>query len=137
MRKGNQVKAIGRWPYGGTDNIASYSWPRMYRHLTQEEIREWYERPESKGVNSAGESKLPPTCALVEFDGGKCYNTDWDLGRRTRRLSNDTFTIVRARCAPVIGYSKWSGMTLVRNNRTGEEGYFKRKWIELVNSPCN
>jgi hypothetical protein len=46
--------------------------------------------------------------------------------------SDDTFTVVKARCAPILGYHKQPKSTLIRNNRTGEEGYVKRKWLVLV-----
>ena len=37
MKKGNQVKLIGKYPYCGRDGIVKYSWQRMFRHVTEEE----------------------------------------------------------------------------------------------------
>ncbi len=140
MRKGDQIKLIGRYPSCGREGIVRYSWPRIYRHTTEEEVQAWYDSPESKGMNCAGETKLPPTCTRVGFIGG------W-LNRPSRTIaiwenvktSDDTFTVVRARCAPTLGYTKSTKMALVRNNRTGEEGYVKRRDCtpRLPNSSCN
>ena len=95
MRKGNQVKLIGKYPFCGNDGIVKYRWEKIYRHVTAEEVQEW-----------------------------------------KSKLSEDTFTVVRARCAPRLSYGrKWAGMTLVRNDRTGEEGYIKRTEIQLIT--CN
>ena len=127
MRKGDQIKIIGRYPYCGRDGIVEYSWPRIYRHITAEEVQAWEESPESKGINSAGETKLPPRIVQVMFEGGTLNRPDrmikpWE----NVKMSDDIFTVVRARCAPLLGYRKYSKMALVRNNRTGEEGYVKR-----------
>ncbi len=95
--------------------------PRVYRHTTHEEQQQWYERLHEEceaGRNvpydSAGESKLAPTCAQIEVN------------------KDDTFTVVRGRCAPFIGYSKQPKSALVRNNRTGEEGYIRRCHLEVI-----
>ena len=133
MRKGNQVKIEGKYPYCGVEGIVNYSWERMYRALTGEEIQAWYDSPESKGINCAGETKLPPTCTRVCYDGGTLIRTSRTITMQERvKLSDDTFTVVRARCAPSLGYHKSPGMTLLRNNRTGEEGYIKRRCVKLV-----
>ena len=137
MRKGNQVKIVGKHPYASRDQIIHYDWPRVYRHITSEERDAWYDSPHSKGINSAGETKLPPTCVQVKFEGGTEHRpseaTNTVIGWEDRtRLSDDTFTVVRARCAPILMYSKMSGMTLIRNNRTGEEGYIRRAMLEVV-----
>ena len=135
MRKGNQVKIEGRYPYCGRDGIVNYSWGRMYRLLTGEEVKEWYDSPASKGINCAGETKLPPTCTLVEYGGGTLDRPSCTITVQEHvKLSDDTFTVVRARCAPSIGYHKSPGMTLLRNNRTGEEGYIKRSLLRIFYS---
>jgi len=132
MRKGNQVKLIGRYPSCGKEGIVKFSWPRIYRHTTAAEVDEWYNSPESKGINCAGESKLPPTVAVVKYNGGTLIRPDLKIKEwETILLSEDDFTVVRARCAPVLGYSKSPGQALVRNNRTGEEGYVKRTHCTL------
>ena len=133
MRKGNQVKIEGKHPYCGRDGIVKYSWERMYRTLTGEEVQAWYDSPDSKGINCAGETKLPPTCTRVEFAGGTLNRPSRTITLHEQvKLSDDTFTVVRARCAPTLGYHKSVGMTLLRNNRTGEEGYIKRRCVKLV-----
>tara|TARA_R110000824_G_scaffold92408_2_gene224230 strand:- start:258 stop:683 length:426 start_codon:yes stop_codon:yes gene_type:complete len=81
-----------------------------YRPLTEREVREWNESPASKGMNSAGETKLPPTCVSVEVH------------------STDTFTILRARCTVWLGYRKTGGMMEVRL-RSGETTYIKRDMV--------
>ena len=132
MRKGDQVKIEGKYPFCGRDGIVSYSWERMYRPLTGEEVQAWYDSPASKGINCAGETKLPPTCARVGFAGGTLDRPSCTITKQEQvKLSDDTFTVVRARCAPSLGYHKSPGMTLLRNNRTGEEGYIKRRCVKL------
>ena len=133
MRKGNQVKIEGKWPYCGHDGIVKYCWERMYGHLTEAEVLAWYDSPASKGINSAGETKLPPRFKFVEYNGGTLHRTNFKItSDEETKLSDDTFTVVRARCAPIIGYSKTPKCTLLRNNRTGEEGYIKRRYVRLV-----
>jgi len=133
MRKGNQVKIVGAHPYCGKDGIVKYHWYRMWRSLTEEELQAWRDSDASKGINSAGESKLPPTAKLVEYEGGTLHRPDLTITPdEEKKLSDDTFTVVRARCAPHLFYRKNPGMTLVRNNRTGEEGYIQRRHIEVV-----
>ena len=133
MRKGNQVKIIGRYPYCGRDGIVKYSWERMYRHTTNSEVEAWRNSPASQGINSAGETKLPPRFTFVDYDGGTLNRPDCKITlSEETKLSDDTFTVVRSRCAPVIGYSKMPKCALLRNNRTGEEAYIKRKHVEIV-----
>ena len=133
MRKGNQVKIEGTHPYCGRDGIVTYCWERMYRHVTREEIEAWENSSASKGMNSAGETKLPPTCTRVEFKGGTLNRPDFKITKgEAVKLSDDTFTVVRARCAPILGYRKSPGMALLRNNRTGEEGYMRRRYVKIV-----
>mgnify|MGYP001468248694 FL=1 len=100
---------------------------------TSEEVQAWRDSPESKGINSAGESKLPPRVAQVEYVGGTIFRPNRTITKEEEtKLSDDTFTIVRARCAPILGYHKIRRMALVRNNRTGEEGYIRRDFVEVV-----
>ena len=112
MKKGNQVKLkeTDRW-----------SRRRVYRHTTHEEQQEWYEKLYANcragldvGYDCAGESKLAPRCAEIEV------------------VDNDVFTVVRARCCPTIGWHKQPKSALIRNNRTGEEGYIRRCHLEVV-----
>jgi hypothetical protein len=132
MHKGNQVKLIGKYPFCGREGIVKYCWERIYRHTTAEEVQAWRDSPESKGMNSAGETKLPPRVARVEYDGGTIHRPNLTITKdELTKLSDDTFTVVRARCAPILGYHKYSKMTLLRNNRTGEEGYIRRDSVKV------
>ena len=115
MKKGNQVKLKGIYPYSYRNGPTKYSYGTILRHVTTKEVQEWRDSPASKGINSAGELKLPPTCASVEADE-----------------VNDTFTVIRARCAPILAYRKQPKSAFIRNNRTGEEGYIQRAWLELI-----
>ncbi len=66
------------------------------------------------GYDCAGESKLAPMCAKIDVKVG------------------DTFTVVRGRCCPVLGWHKQPKSALIRNNRTGEEGYIRRRDLEVI-----
>ena len=81
-----------------------------HRPLTENEVTEWYESPNSMGMTSAGETKLPPTCVCVGVH------------------ASETFTILRARCAVWLGYRKTGGMMEVRL-RSGETTYIKRDMV--------
>ena len=133
MRKGNQVKVRGHYPYCGRDGIVRYSWERIYRYTTSEEVQAWRDSPDSKGINSAGETKLPPRCVPVEYNGGTLHRPSLKIAQHEEtKLSDDTFTVVRSRCAPTLGYHKHTKMTLIKNNRTGEEGFIKRRYVEVI-----
>ena len=139
MKKGDQIKLIGKYPSCGSDGIVEYNWPYIWRHTTSEEVQAWRDGPYSKGMNSAGETKLPPRIAQVEYEGGTLHRPDFKIKPWEEvKTSDDIFTVVRSRCAPVLGYSKFIKMALVRNNRTGEEGYVKRRDCtpRLPNSSC-
>ena len=131
MKKGNTVrlspncftvKSGGTRRFPLTHNLNDENGiVRGLRHTTHEEQSEWYERLYAEcragrdvSYNCAGESKLAPRCASVAFH------------------KDDTLTVVRARCAPVLGYHKSTGMALIRNERTGEEGYVKRELLEVA-----
>jgi hypothetical protein len=130
VRKGRQVKIKGSHPYCGQDGIIKYTWPRVYRHITDEERKAWYDSDASKGMNCAGETKLPPTTVGVSYEGGT--RPVGKPGAGMEKDSDDTFTVVKARCAPTLGYRKQPKSALIRNNRTGEEGYIKRLWLVPV-----
>ena len=132
MRKGNQVKIVGRHPYCGREGIVKYSWPRIYRHTTHTEREAWYDSPASKGMNCAGETKLPPLVACVKYEGGTIHRPNLTVTRdEIIKLSDDTFVVVKARCAPNIGYSKMPKAALIRNERTGEEAYIRRAHLKV------
>lgn len=85
------------------------------RHITEEEREAWYASPESKGMNSAGESKLPPTCATVPVH------------------KSEILRVERARCRMSFGYgSPTGGWARVRNIKTDQVFYIKRDHLEVV-----
>ena len=113
MKKGYQVKI----KFKDTNSRKS-----VFRHTSAEERNEWYEKLHTEcqagrevSYNCAGESKLAPMCIAIEVN------------------DDDTFTVVRGRCCPTIGWHKQPKSALIRNNRTGEEGYIKRIQLELCN----
>jgi hypothetical protein len=108
MRKGTLVKLCE------DPTRAHSSMPRVYRHTTRDELESWYNSDASKGIDCAGETKLPPQVVSI------AYNED------------DTWTIVRSRCAPTIGWHKQPKSAQIMNNRTNETGYVKRVNLTLV-----
>ena len=108
MRKGDLVKLCAdpdsRW------------WGRVkvYRRTTEDEVKRWENSSASKGMNSAGETKLPPQVRSVNYE------------------DTDTWTVLRARCAPVLNYRKKPKCVQIMNNRTNEIGYAPRANVELV-----
>ena len=84
------------------------------RLATTRDIDAWYDSDDSKGIDCAGESKLPPTAYMVT-------------------LKRDTvYTLLRARCAPVWSYRRNPGMAMVLCTETGSEVYIKRELIEVA-----
>ena len=115
MRKGNQVKIEGKHPYCGRNGIVNYSWGRMYRQLTREEVQAWYDSPDSKGINCAGETKLPPQSIVMHLHKDRLY------------------TVLRARARVRLGWGNAKGgYTKVLCTVTGEEVYVKRDLLEVV-----
>ena len=85
------------------------------RPVTPEETAEWYLSDDSKGMNSAGETKLPPQSAYV-------------LLHRDR-----TYQVLRARCRIRLGWGNPTpGMAKVLCTHTGEETYVKRHLLEVI-----
>jgi len=121
MRKGNTVKLKGLDPYCGRSGITKYSYLSITRHTSREEQTEWRARLNEAikaGTETwhdcAGEPHMAPLCSRVKSE------------------PDDTFTVIRSRCCPVLGYHKMPKSALIRNNRTGEEGYVYRRGLELV-----
>ena len=111
MKKGNQVKV----------NQERWGYRNVLRHTTNEEQQAWYEELHEEcragrevSYNCAGESKLAPRCAAIEVK------------------DDDTFTVVRSRACPVLGWHKQPKSALILNNRTGVEGYILRAHLEVV-----
>jgi hypothetical protein len=86
-----------------------------HRPVTSEETASWYDSDASKGMDSAGESKLPPQSAYVLLHRDQVYQ------------------VLRARCRVRLGWGNPTpGMTKILCTETGEETYIKRHLIEAV-----
>ena len=85
------------------------------RPITENEMAEWYDSPDSKGMNDAGESRLPPQSVGVRLHADRVY------------------PVLRARCRVRLGYGNPTpGLTKVMCTRTGQIAYVKRSLIEVV-----
>jgi hypothetical protein len=85
------------------------------RPVTNEETEAWYNSDASKGMTSAGETKLPPQSACV-------------LLHRDR-----TYQVLRARCRVRLGWGNPTpGMAKILCTETGEETYVKRELLEVI-----
>jgi hypothetical protein len=86
-----------------------------HRPVTHEETEVWYASDASKGMNSAGETKLPPQAAYVLLERDRVYQ------------------VLRARCRVRLGWGNPTpGMTKILCTKTGEETYVKRGLLEVV-----
>ena len=85
-----------------------------HRLATTADVNAWYDSDDSKGIDCAGESKLPPTSYIVSLSRDKIY------------------TLLRARCRPTWSYRKHPGMALVLCTETGNEIYIKRELLEVI-----
>lgn len=81
---------------------------------SSKEIEEWRNGPDSKGFNSIGESKLPPTAYSVSVYKDRIY------------------AVVRARCAGHWDYRRQPGQALILDTLTGNEIYVKRDLLEAI-----
>ena len=80
------------------------------RPTTPEEQQTWYGTDAAKGMNDAGESKLPPQSTLVILEYGRPYE------------------VVRARCRVRLGWGNPTpGMVAVQCMDSGDIGYRKQK----------
>ena len=85
-----------------------------YRELTAEEIAIWRRSPASKGLNDAGETKIPPSWENVEVYEGEILAV---LKARTRFVCG-AFT--KPKCSKVLRVSD------------GEVFYLERKHLKSV-----
>ncbi len=85
-----------------------------FRMISTAEMTEWYESEESRGMDSAGESKLPPTFSTVQIQKSRPY------------------TVLKARCVGNWGWRRHGGQTLILDTETGHEVYIKREYLEAV-----
>ena len=85
------------------------------RPTTSEEQAAWYDTDAAKGMDSAGESKLPPQSCAVTL-------------RRDR-----VYTVLRARCRVRLGWGNATpGLAKILCTETGEETYIKRELLEVI-----
>ena len=109
MRKGNVVRI---------KNLRMLTnQAELLRPTTWEEKEAWRESPESKGMNSAGETKLPPQIVVIDIK------------------ADDLMVVEKARCAPMLGWSKRPGMTQVRlitGKNIGKVGFIRRDRLAVL-----
>ena len=113
MRKGDLVqldeaacRRIGSFAMGEADTFVAR------RPSTQVEQQAWYKTDASKGMTSAGETKLPPQSTVVRLRYDQAYE------------------VVRSRCRVRLGYGNpIPGMVAVQCMETGEIGYLKRELV--------
>ena len=87
---------------------------RGTRLATHDDYLQWRESGASKGMTSAGETKLPPTAYTVMIHPDRVY------------------TVLRARTAGHWGYRRRPGQALILDTETGHEVYVKRERLEAV-----
>jgi len=103
-----------KYPSGthGDDDLQIF---RARRPITESETRGWYNSDASKGMNDAGESKLPPQSVSVTLK------------------KNGVYPVLRARCRIRLGYGNPTpGMAKILCTDTGEIAYVKRDFLEVV-----
>lgn len=113
MRKGNLAKM---------NDFRRTAWEdveyRLRRPPTPEETQSWYNSDSSKGLNDAGETRLPPTCVYIDID------------------PETILKVERARCAVRLSYGNPEPkMTMVRvmsGKHIGEVAYCKRHRLEVL-----
>ena len=81
---------------------------------TAEDREAWRNSEAARGLDCAGESKLPPTAYKVSVKADRVY------------------TLLRARCRPSWSYRQHPGMALILDTETGKEIYVKRELLEVA-----
>ena len=85
------------------------------RPTTREEQQAWYKTDAAKGLDSAGESKLPPQSYLIKLYKDRIYQ------------------VLRARCRVRLGWGNATpGLVKLLCTHSGEEAYIKRDLIEII-----
>tara|TARA_Y100000310_G_scaffold345139_1_gene462129 strand:+ start:514 stop:858 length:345 start_codon:yes stop_codon:yes gene_type:complete len=85
------------------------------RPITQEEQTEWYNSEASKGMTSAGETKLPPRSVVVKLQKSTCY------------------LVEKARCRVYLNYGNpQSGMTKIKCLKTGKIAFVHRADLQVI-----
>jgi len=85
-----------------------------HRPITAEEVSAWRASPESKGLDCAGETKLPPTCTTITLHRGRVYR------------------VLRARCRAQLGWGMPDGGMTELETETGESAFIKRDLLRVV-----
>jgi hypothetical protein len=125
MRKGNLVrlniakcfttKAGGalRFPLTnyGCDDSGMVEGTRL---ASASDVEAWRNTDAAKGIDCAGETKLPPTA----------------YGAMLKR--DRVYTLLRARCAPIWSYRRHPGHACVLDTETGNHIYVKRELLEVA-----
>ena len=125
MRKGNLVRLNPAVCFT-TRNGGKRDYPLSNHHndscgtiegtrlATSSDVETWRNSEDSKGIDCAGESKLPPTAYGVLLHRDRVY------------------TLLRARCRPQWSYRSHPGMALLLCTVTGKEAYLSRELLEVV-----
>lgn len=125
MRKGNLVKLNndvcfterngGKREYplinGRCDDLGII---RGARPVTRAETEAWYNSDDARGMDCAGESKLPPRSVLVE------------IGR------DEVLVVERARCRVSLGYGNATGGYAQVITPSGETAFVKRELLVVA-----
>ena len=126
IRKGDQVRLDASRCFtqkaGGSLNYPMTNWLNdnrgtfaASRPITGEETRDWYDSDVSKGMNSAGESKLPPRAVQVLIHRDRIYQ------------------VLRARARVMLGWGNpTGGLTKILCTNTGETAYIKRDLLVKI-----
>lgn len=111
FKKGSLVKVtadeVNFWVFKDTGEVVCNP---IWRAVTEEETAAWYASPESKGMDSAGETKLPPQNFF--------YSPKVD----------EVFKVIRARVSAPRGYSTVSGCAEVED-KNGVRWFVRREHI--------
>lgn len=85
------------------------------RPTTPEETEGWYKSDASKGLDSAGETKLPPQATYVSL------------------YKNRVYQVLRARARVRLGWGNATGgLVKLICTHSGEEAYVKRDLVEVI-----
>jgi len=85
------------------------------RPTTREEQDAWYQTDAAKGIDDAGETKLPPQSYHIPLYKGRVYQ------------------VLRARCRARLGWGRPTpGLAKLLCTHTGEEAYIKRELLEVI-----
>ena len=85
------------------------------RPTTRIEQDAWYQTDAAKGLNDAGESKLPPQSYTVTLEKDRVYQ------------------VLRARCRVRLGWGNpVPGLAELLCTKTGQSAYIKRELLEVV-----